>query len=140
MYNISQINSKSLAITSIDPTDTEHYEANKTIHRVDSSETFTHDYYVLDANKLDIGNSKIIKLGYCVNEPEGFKYPIFLKIYGKNEEVEFQLGKTGMFEFQPELYKNVNQEIIEEETATVYVIRVSVPVGVNFCLDYCYEK
>ena len=128
MYNIKQITAKSLP--------SGYTTETKTIHKHGTEET-TAEYYVFDSSAL--GDDKIMKLGYCVNDPRGINYPIFLRINGNGNETEFQIGKTGMFEFQPENYKDVNAETIEEETAIVYVDKVCVPAeGINFCLDYCY--
>jgi hypothetical protein len=63
-------------------------------------------------------------------------YPIFLVLDGAEEEI--QLGKTGMYEFQSETWKDVNGDNTERE-AVVYLEGMLVPKNVPFCLDYCYS-
>ena len=108
----------------------------KTIRKGGSAgTTVTVDYYVIPSSKL--GNDNITKMGYCTNDNRGKNYPIFLTLNGT--ETEFQIGKTGMFEFQPESWKNINDDDQEERVATVALSEVKVPVGFNFCLDYYYS-
>lgn len=87
--------------------------------------TRTWDYKIISE---DLMGGKPFKLGYCC-EDFSKDYPIFLTING--EEREFQLGKTGMFEYQP--------ETIEEDTTEILVSEIKVPVDVYFTLDYCIE-
>jgi hypothetical protein len=75
-------------------------------------------------------------MGYVANSNPARNYPIFLTLNGT--ETEFQLGKTGMFEFHDETWQDVNVPT-EEEIATVSLSEVKVPAGFNFCLDYCYS-
>lgn len=77
----------------------------------------------------------IIKLGY-VCEPKGINYPISLKVNGDFKN--FNLGKTGMFEIQPEIFKDINDtsEEAEEENIVVEVTEVQFPVGIIFKFDY----
>jgi len=79
-----------------------------------------------------IGN--ITKLGYCC-EVKGIGYPIFLT-FNNTSKKKFEIGKTGMFEFQEEQWKNINDIESEEQTAIVYCIEVEVPEGIKFTLDY----
>lgn len=76
-------------------------------------------------------NKDIPKFGYCC-EPKALAYPIFIN--GK----EFQIGKTGMFEVQPEEWIDVNDEESYEQETNVTVRAIEVPVGFNFKLDYIY--
>lgn len=76
----------------------------------------------------------IIKLGYCC-EPEGNIYPIYLKIKGQYEE--FQVGQTGMFEFQQEIIESLTENE-EEETTDVVITGVKVPTDIDFTLEYAY--
>lgn len=98
------------------------------------SEGRQEDIYYKEITQSTLG-SRIHKMGY-ICEPKGMIYPIFLTING--EEKEIQIGKTGMFEFQPEEYTNANDEEAEEKTATVYVTNILVPANIQFTLDYCY--
>lgn len=98
--------------------------------------------------------NKINKFGYCC-EPKAIQYPIFLTINGKEVEVEpqgFQIGKTGMFELQPDTWKDINDFNSEEKEAEVFVTEIKVPwewinesednkrqYGFNFKLDFIYS-
>ncbi len=81
--------------------------------------------------------SNVFKLGYCTNDNEGMNYPIFL-VFSTGEEKEFQIGKTGMFEFQPEEWRDVNDDDTER-TVEVFVIELKVFEDVPFVVDYCYS-
>ena len=96
-------------------------------------ELTTAPYYDITSSQL--GSNAVSKLGYCA-EVRGIGYPIFLTINGK--KTQFEIGKTGMFEFQDEEWKNVNGDNIER-IAQILVSEVRVPAGINFTLDYCYE-
>lgn len=90
----------------------------------------------------------ITKFGYCC-ELKAIQYPIFLTINGIEEN--FQIGKTGMFELQPETWKNINGSTPEEEyESNVIVTEIKVPwrfdeidnenyQGYNFKLDFIYS-
>lgn len=97
------------------------------------------DYETIDyktAVSIDtITNNFIIKLGYCCS-PNGIIYPIFLRFLGSEEWFEFQIGKEGMFEFQPEQWKNINLEIPVVKTSNIEVTGVQVPANINFTLEY----
>lgn len=97
--------------------------------------------------------NNIPKLGYCC-EPKAIQYPIFLTINGQEEE--FQIGKTGMFEMQPETWINVNAHEPEINESNVLVTEIKVPwrwledptdpepepadyQGYNFKLDFIYN-
>lgn len=86
----------------------------------------------------DTTSIEIVKLGYCTNDNEGMNYPIGIMFDKSDGELEvFHIGKTGMFEFQPEYWQDINDDSIEGE-AKVCVNQVWVPEGVPFVLDYCY--
>ena len=76
-------------------------------------------------------NKDIPKFGYCC-EPKALSYPIFI------DNKEFQIGKTGMFEIQPEEWINVNDEESYEQETNVTIRSLEVPIGFNFKLDYIY--
>ena len=95
------------------------------------------EYKILTATNL-IGNSiPIVKLGY-ICEPKGKDYPIYLVSNG--EEKEFYLGKTGMFEIQPETFLNINGDE-DEEIITVIpkITAIHVPTDIQFKLDFVYN-
>ncbi len=97
----------------------------------DKGETRTLTY------KSILFESNVFKLGYCTNDNEGMNYPIFL-VFLTGEEKEFQIGKTGMFEFQPEEWRDVNADDTER-TAEVFVTELKVFEDVPFVVDYCYS-
>lgn len=88
----------------------------------------------------------IIKFGYCC-EPKALQYPIFIQTTDQSLK-EFQIGKTGMFEIQPEEWINVNDLEPKEEEMLVSILQILVPwkwinepvdenfKGYNFKLDY----
>ena len=112
-----------------------------------------HDYYEISYQQLlgiegsQVPTIKINKLGYCVNDNEGINYPILINFDSPNSQsyTPFQIGKTGMFEFQPEQWMDVNENVededeeVEEKTASVDVYGLLVPADVPFVLDYCFE-
>lgn len=97
----------------------------------DKGETRTLTY------KSILFESNVFKLGYCTNDNEGMNYPIFL-VFSTGEEKEFKIGKTGMFEFQPEEWRDVNDDDTER-TAEVFVTELKVFEDVPFVVDYCYS-
>ena len=119
-------------LTNFDITEAE--TRNKVIDKGgDKGQTIIYPYKVIDSSLL--GSNNIHKLGYCVNNNQGINYPIFLKINGI--ETEFQIGKTGMFEFQEEEWRDVN----DDDTERIFSISISevlVPDNIPFVLDYCY--
>lgn len=115
-----------------------------------------HDYYEISYQQLlgiegsQTPTIKINKLGYCVNDNEGINYPIFINFTSPEgtgtDYIPFQIGKTGMFEFQPEQWMDVNENVededdeeAEEKIASVDVYCLLVPADVPFVLDYCFE-
>lgn len=83
--------------------------------------------------KLALDGVNILKLGYCC-EPKGVDYPIYLQMNGSYQE--FKVGKNGMYEMQPEEWKNVNIQNPIEKTTDVLITGVRVPAGIEFTLDY----
>ena len=119
MINIAQITNFDLASAST---------IQKTIHRGGEGTTVTADYKEITQSML--GGKPIFKMGYCT-EVKGIDLPIFLTVNGE-EEKEFQVGKTGMYEFQPEVWG------AEEHPLEVEVTNIAVPANIVFTLDYCY--
>ena len=82
----------------------------------------------------------IFKFGYCTNDNQGMNYPIIILVNGDDQEREIQLGKSGMIEYQPEDWQDVNDPTESEiQLSEEYISQVWVPDGVPFCLDYCYK-
>lgn len=124
MKNFAQLTNFDLNTASIE---------QKEIHYGGRGEVIIFDYKIIS---LDLLKYPIIKLGYCT-ETKGKNYPIFLTING--EEKEFQIGKTGMYEYQPEECSDINNPDEEEKTAIIEVTEIAVPANIIFTLDYCYE-
>ena len=82
-------------------------------------------------------NKDIPKFGYCC-EPKALSYPIFINSKGNNEFKEFQIGKTGMFEIQPETWYDINDDESYEQETEVLVSGIDIPYGFNFKFDYIY--
>lgn len=122
-YNIKQLTLKDVGAS----TTTEY------IHKGGASTTIPYEYIIINSDKL--GSPNVTKMGYCTNDNRGMNYPIFLTLNGT--KTEFQIGKTGMFEFQPEDWEDVNTG--EKDTAEINLSEVEVPAGFEFCLDYCYK-
>ena len=136
MYNIKQITN-----FDIDSYPTE--EIDVTVAGMSTPRTVI--YKIIDNGYISQG---IEKFGYCC-EPKAISYPIWLVLReGNNLNTKsFEVGKTGMFEVQPENWTNVNDPTAEEETMTVDVVEIKVPWqwkkdpnpgphGFNFKLDY----
>ena len=82
-----------------------------------------------------LDGSQIVKLGYCC-EPKGIELPIYIKTNDGKGYREIQVGKTGMYEMQPELWHDINKPDTEKEETTVIVTGVRVPERIEFTLDY----
>lgn len=103
-----------------------------------TGQSLSYPYKIITSAML--GSEHVIKFGYCTNDNQGMNYPIFLTLDGV--EREFQLGKTGMFEFQPEEWKDVNSSNPDEQqmqTARVELSQALVPKDIPFCLDYIFS-
>ena len=124
MINISQITNFDLASAPA---------VSKIIHKGGDGTRVRKNYKVI--TQATLGGHPAFKLGYCV-EDKGIGYPIFLTI--KGVEKEFQVGQTGMYEFQPETWRDINDAESEEKIAEVEVTSIAVPADLVFTLDYCY--
>ena len=87
--------------------------------------------------KTALENVEILKLGYCCSQ-DGIIYPIFLEMDG--EYVQIDMNKECMYEFQPENWKNINEEEPREKTSDVIVTGVRVPANIKFTLEYVTEE
>ena len=105
--------------------------ASEDISITKDGETILYPYKKINLSTL---GGKVIKLGYCC-EIKGIGYPIFI-IHENGIQSEITIGETGMYEFQPEIYQNVN-ESDEEKEAIIYCTEVWVPANIQFVLDYC---
>lgn len=92
-----------------------------------------------------LGSDNVIKFGFCMNSNPGIGFPIYIN--GTDDNINrFYLGKTGMLEWQPEDWQDVNVD--EEIRTAVYPIHTFyIPIGTtdetykdfDFVLDYCYQ-
>ena len=106
------------------------------------------DYYIITNAMLQKTSSSgttvyITKLGFCANSNEGKDYPIYLYFDGDSSNpTQIYLGKDGMYEFQNEMWKDINSEEgspeQEEQEMKVNLTSLEVPISFDFCLDYCY--
>ena len=78
----------------------------------------------------------VFKLGFC-GDQQSIGKSITLMVNGENKA--FEIGKTGMFEFQPETFRNINAESAEPEEIIVTCTEMRIPADLKFTLDYCYE-
>lgn len=97
----------------------------------------TIDYYELSATILT-GSEEVPvnKIGY-VCEPKGIGYPIFIETGGTVRS--FEIGKTGMFEAQTEVFRNINDTDAEEIECLPKITQVEVPKDMVFNLDYAFN-
>ena len=140
MYNIKQVNSHNLNdCNSIIKKGVKVYSQELDI--VEEKDIL---YKEINSDKLE--SSKVIKFGFCMNTVSGIGIPFYINEL--DETHKFYLGKTGIYEFQPEDYRNIN-EGTEVETAIYPVSSFYLPyaildenenivVGFEFVLDYCY--
>jgi len=99
-----------------------------------------HDIHFIDEEveyKTALSNVEILKLGYCCSQ-DGIIYPIFLEMDGEYHQIN--IGKECMYEFQPETWKNVNDEEPIQKTSDVIVTGVKVPANIVFTLEYVTEE
>lgn len=84
---------------------------------------------------IAVTGKNILKFGYCC-EMKGHIYPIFLKINGSYTQPIY-VGKDGVYEMQPETFKEEDEqgEIIET-TSDIIITEIMVPQGIDFTLDY----
>ena len=84
--------------------------------------------------------AKIEKLGYCC-EPKGIGSWIYIYLEEQPETaVPIQIGKSGMYEVQPEPFLKLNEEnVIEEVDMKVNIIAIELPKNLKFVLDYAYK-
>ena len=81
----------------------------------------------------------IEKLGYCC-EPKGIGSWIYLYLETKEQAVPIQIGKSGMFEVQPETYLKLNEEGINEQIdMKMKIIAIEIPKNIEFTLDFAYN-
>ena len=93
--------------------------------------------------KQFIPTSPVFKFGFCMNTNSGIICPIYLKREGSETYDEFVLGKTGMYEWQPEDWTDVNDDN-EPRTAECNIVGFELPFSIpdskykiDFVLDYC---
>lgn len=99
-------------------------------------------YRKIHINQLGITeNMTLDKLGYCVNNNTGINYPIYIEINGDgtgSNMTKFEIGKTGMFEYQTDEWKDVNDDN-KIRPIQVQIGEIHVPDGIPFVLDYSFK-
>ena len=112
---------------------------------VKNNSTVIHDgktYRIIPTSQLGITPELIIdKLGYCVNNNTGINYPIYIEINGDgtgSNMTKFEIGKTGMFEYQTDEWKDINDDD-EIRDIKVYIGQIHVPDEIPFVLDYSFK-
>ena len=70
---------------------------------------------------LDVESTQ--KIGYSCDETVK-KLPIYILFKGQPEQREFYVGKTGMFEIQPETQKNVNGTEYDDLNGRIYSMEI----------------
>ena len=100
-------------------------------------------YKIITTEKL---KRETFKLGYCC-EPRGIGFPILLAfssdIIELRDYTSFEIGKTGMFEFQPEDFNDTTTETTDTNVDTddpVTCYKIAVPADIDFTLDYVYSS
>lgn len=88
------------------------------------------DYFVIPIS------AGAFKLGFC-GDTQSIGKTIILTINGADKP--FEIGKTGMFEYQPEVYKDINSEDQEMREAVVYTTQVKIPKDLVFTLDIAVD-
>ena len=119
-YNIQQANTSTVKdATQVDP---------PFAFSVPGDDSPTPKYVVAVTGK------NIIKFGYCC-ETKGHIYPIFLQMNGAYTQPTY-IGKDGMYEMQPEVFKDANNTEAVESTSDVTITEIMVPASIDFTLDY----
>lgn len=122
MYNIKQITNFTIPDTA--PTTQEQIKIEGDVIPGTSTPRIRTVYYKDITN--DIISQGIEKIGYCC-EPKALQYPIYLHFNNGAEYEYFQIGKTGMYEVQPEEYKNIEDPEQKEEIIKIQINGVKVP-------------
>ena len=80
------------------------------------------------------------KLGYCC-EPKGIGSWIYLYLENQNQAIPIQIGKSGMFEIQPETYKQLNSDdgTNEQVDMKIKIAAIELPKDIKFTLDFAYN-
>lgn len=90
--------------------------------------------YIQDGNPI-IFNPGVKKISFCC-EPKGIGRSIYID--GGEGLKPFEIGKTGMLEYQPEDFKDANDpdaETIEINPSITTV--ANLPTDIKWTLDYC---
>ena len=123
MYNIKQITNYNFTSSPI----TSFYTITDIPHNITIEGKLINNY----PYKRITFNKNIPKFGYCC-EPKALLYPIYL------DNKEFQIGKTGMFEIQPEIWYDMNDDESYEQEMEVTITSIDIPCELKFKLDFIY--
>ena len=83
--------------------------------------------------------AKIEKLGFC-SDPRGIGSTMYLYLENNPDTaIPILIGKSGMFEIQPETYSKLNKDNVSENIELkVNIVKIDLPKHLNFVLDYAY--
>lgn len=103
-------------------------------HKTNVADSKSIDYVHIDFDKA------VSKLGYCC-ESRLIGYPIILYFDKTKENFEkIEIGKEGIFEVQPEIFTDQDENNkIENLTIKVDIFGIDVPKDFDFILDYAYS-
>lgn len=109
-----------------------NYNITEDVELVDKAVVFPNGKTkIVKFASFDLPNTS--KFGYNC-EPKGFDYPIYLTT--KGIEKKYEIGVTGMFEIQPEIFKDVNDDNAVEKEVEIFITNVKVPTEIQFKIDY----
>jgi len=102
------------------------------ITNYDSGTEITKEHIIIDGiehavtyKQYTFPSTPVYKFGYCC-ENRAINYPIFLEFNNSKNYLEFKIGSTGMFEFQPEVFKDINDDA-EEKNIKINVTAFQAP-------------
>ena len=84
------------------------------------------EYKIIDEETL---GGKTFQLAYYCKD-RFRKYPIY--IIQNNIETRFNIGETGILEFQPEIFIEDGEEV----EAKIWISEIKVPSDIEFTIDY----
>lgn len=94
-----------------------------------------------------LSGDQIYKFGFIGNE-SAIGYNLILKVDDRTTTIK--LGKTGMYELSPEIFKDINDEESEEKNVLLNISEVWVPIPKNkynqditdfeYIIDYAIQK
>lgn len=113
-----------------------------TNHNADALDSGNEPNYYEFRFSSELGASKpaeelpALKLSY-ICEPNAINIPIYIAFSGSTTYNRINIGKTGIFEIQPESrISDILTQEVEEEDIEFKIIGIKVPKGFSFSIDY----